>query len=106
MYKYKPKNPNDRFIAKIVVLDSEDNIISEKQLPESECGENGSYTLKHIELDYPKDSKKADKMYILFQSGTQVEPGSTNYDYPPGANLSDGEFLGAQLYIDDVKLVY
>lgn len=106
MYKYKPKNPIDKFIAKIVVLDNEGNIISEKQLPDSECGENGSYTLKRIELDYPKGSKKADKMYILFQSGTQVEPGSTNYDYPKGGNLSDGEFLGAQLYIDDVKLVY
>lgn len=106
MCKYKPKNPVDKFIAKIVVLDSEGNIISEKQLSESECGENSNYTLKRIELDYPKGSKKASKMYILFQSGTQVEPGSTNYDYPPGANLSDGEFLGAQLYIDDVKLVY
>lgn len=106
MYKYKPKNPIDKFIAKIVVLDNDGNIISEKQLPESECGENSSYTLKHIELDYPKGCKKADRMYILFQSGTQVEPGGTNYDYPPGANLSDGEFLGAQLYIDDVKLVY
>lgn len=104
--KYKPKNPIDKFIARIVVLDNDNNIITEAQLPDSECGEIGNYTSKRIDLDYPKGSKKAAKMYIVFQSGTQVEPGGTNYDYPSFGNLSDGEFIGAQLYIDDVKLIY
>lgn len=104
--KYKPKNPIDKFIAKIVVLDNDNNIITEAQLPDSECGEIGNYTSKRIDLDYPKGSKKAAKMYIVFQSGTQVEPGRTNYNYPSFGNLSDGEFIGAQLYIDNVKLIY
>lgn len=104
--KYKPKNPIDKFIAKIVVLDNDNNIIAEAQLPDSECGEIGNYTSKRINLDYPKGSKKAAKMYIVFQSGTQVEPGRTNYNYPPFGNLSDGEFIGAQLYVDNVKLIY
>lgn len=104
--KYKPKNPIDKFIARIVVLDNDNNIITEAQLPDSECGEISNYTSKRIDLDYPKGSKKAAKMYILFQSGTQIEPGETNYDYPSFGNLSDGEFIGAQLYIDDVKLIY
>lgn len=106
MCKYEPKNPVDKFIAKIVVLDSEGNVISEKQLAESECGEIGKYTLKKIELDYPKGCEKAGGIYILFQSGTQVNTGSENYNYPSFGNLSDGEFVGAKLYIDDVKLIY
>lgn len=104
--KYVPKNSADKFIARIVVMDEGNNVIAEAQLPESECGAIGSYIQKRVELSYTDNAKKAAKMYIVFQSGTHIEANKTDFDYPPSTNLSDGEFLGSQLYVDDIQLIY
>lgn len=104
--KYNPKNPEDKFIAKIVILNSSNEIINESQLAASECGAIGEYVQKRIDLNYISNLDKASKMYIVFQSGTRIDANNTDFSYPPSMNLSDGEFLGSQLYIDDVELIY
>ena len=107
-YKNKPKNPVDHFVAKLVVLDTNDNVIAENTLPASECGLQEEYVMKTISLEYLGENarKKAAKMYVSFVSGVELGINTTCFSYPPFGNLSDGQTLGSQLFIDDVKLLY
>ena len=69
-----------------------------------EGGKTTSYELKTIPITYKNSSYKATHLYILFKSGVETE-----YDYmivPPYNDLSTGEYIGSQLYIDDVELIY
>lgn len=69
-----------------------------------EGGKSTSYSLKRIPITYTRNDIIATNIYIIFKSGTE-----TRYDYmsvPPKMNLSDGEYVGSQLYIDDVQLIY
>ena len=69
-----------------------------------EGGKTTSYELKTIPITYINSSYKATHLYILFKSGVETE-----YDYmivPPYNDLSTGEYIGSQLYIDDVELIY
>lgn len=112
-YKYETKaGSDDKFVAKIVVLDVNGGIIAEQQLPSVNSGATSSWiTDQDVRLQYmgEKGRLKADKIYILFKSSS-----SNDYNYlrsnlvktPPVANLSDGESVGSQLYIDNVELIY
>lgn len=109
--KYSSKSGKDAFIAKMVVLDAKDNIIAEGELPKSESGTISNYVQKTVKLNYKQTTIKAAKMYILFQSGTRLDKNgvlhkSADFTCPSFGNLSDGEFIGSQLYIDDVELIY
>lgn len=109
--KYSSKSGKDKFIAKMVVLDSNDNVIAEGILPESDSGTENNYIKKTVRLNYKSDNVKAESMYILFQSGTRLDKNTITHESedfycPPFGNLSTGEFVGSQLYIDDVELIY
>lgn len=109
--KYSSKSGEDAFIAKMVVLDGNDNIIAEGEIPKSESGTISNYEQKTVWLNYKQNSAKAEKMYILFQSGTRLDKNDWNhtsedFNCPKATNLSNGEFVGSQLYIDDVELIY
>ena len=107
-YKYKPKNSADKFIAKIVVLDANKDIIAEAVMPADKCGAQGEYTQATVNLTYAegKQNTKATSMYISFVSGTKLEKNDKDFSYPPFGNLSNGEFVGSQLYVDEVTLLY
>ncbi|MEG1617769.1 MAG: DUF4493 domain-containing protein [Bacteroidales bacterium] len=107
-YKYIPKNPDDRFIAEMVVLDEDDHVLAQYQIPAAECGAVSAYTEKRIELDYNGEfaQHKAAKMYIRFVSGTQLDVNTTNFDLPAFGNLSDAETVGSKLFIDEITLLY
>lgn len=109
-YKYIPakgkKQSDDAFMVRIIVENRENNEIIkllDKSLTLS--GKVSTYTQKTIPLDYGEMGRyKATHFYILFKSGTV-----TGYDYfivPPVANLSNGQYIGSQLYVDDIKLEY
>lgn len=104
-YKYQPKNPADKFIAKMILLNENGEIIASGEFS---SGKKDAYTEKKITLTIPAAYKtnKAAKMYISFQSGTKIEPNKTDFNYPQFGNLSDGEFVGSQLWIDNVQLNY
>lgn len=109
--KYSSKSGKDAFIAKMVVLDANNEIIAEGELPKSESGSISRYTQKTVRLSYKKDCGKAKKMYIMFQSGTRLDKNgvfhkSKDFYCPSFGNLSTEEFVGSQLYIDDVELIY
>lgn len=104
-YKYeKPMKGNDVFTAEIVVLDDNGATVS-KQFNSSvvTSGWNEAY----VKLNYMPNVTKAKSMYIKFISG---KAGSYGYsDFPVQAdfaNLSNGEYTGSHLYIDNVELIY
>lgn len=104
-YKYERKN-SDRFIAELVVMD-DDKIIAVARLAEEEAVPSGSWISKKVYLDYHGEYgfSKANKMYIRFVSGTSDSKDDLMV-YPPARNLSFGEYVGSQLYIDNVELIY
>lgn len=105
-YKYVRKT-SDRFIAEIVVLDRNGNEIAVARLPESEAKATDSWKQANVMLQYNGEYKQeqAASMYIRFVSGS-----STSKDdlliVPPAMNLSNGEYVGSQLYVDNVELIY
>lgn len=105
-YKYVRKN-NDTFVAELVVLDDNGNEIAHTQLDSKEAQPTDEWTTKKVEVLYTGQYSlhKAAKMYIRFVSGK-----STSTDdlmiYPSASNLSNGEYIGSQLYIDNVTLIY
>lgn len=101
-YKYVAKNA-DMFIAELVVKNS-DEIIAQVALDDSQKEKDKDWQEKKVIIsDYT--GKQATTMYIRFVSGT-----STSRDdiitFAGEANLTNGENVGSQLYIDDVELIY
>lgn len=107
-YKYEPKNSSDYFIARIVLLDKDENVIASSELPPNEAVSSDSYKKKVIYIDYKieKPSLKAKKMYILFKSGVKISANKDDVNYPSFGNLKDGEFVGSKLYVDNVEVFY
>lgn len=104
-YKYERKN-SDKFIAELVVMDN-DKIIAVARLADVEVVPSSSWVSKKVYVDYHGESgfSKANKMYIRFVSGTSDSKDDLMV-YPPARNLSFGEYVGSQLYIDNVELIY
>lgn len=106
-YKYKPKNKADYGCVEIKILDNSGNILAHnfKNLTKQDA-----YSAIELPLDYNNRSTiKAASMYIVFKSSANSdcwEANTTNLTPPPARNLSDGEYVGSQLYIDDIELIY
>ena len=102
-YKYERKS-NDEFIAEIVVFDEQGKEIAREKTASSQSSE---WVTGYVKLNYKGENKqsKAAKMYIRFVSGTSTST-SDLMIYPPASNLSNGEYVGSQLYIDNVELIY
>ncbi len=106
-YKYTAKNAADHGEALIRILDESGNVIAETK---ENLSAQGQYVNKTVNLDYAPDAPKAAKIYVRFLS-TNVETALTkNSDWltpPPfGGNLGKGTYMGSQLYIDDIELIY
>jgi hypothetical protein len=106
MYKYSPKNSADWFVVTVEVKDDTGSVIAAKTV--TKTGTVDIYTQEIIKLEY-EVLKKAAVLSIVFKSSGNEscwEANTDNLTPPPGLNLSDGEYLGSQLYIDDVELIY
>ena len=105
-YKYIPKNSKD---YAVVVLDlySDSQVIYSKKI---NLYSQGSFINEAINIDYSNHiGKKVSKISLVFKSSGNSECwdiNDTNLTPPPARNLSDGEYVGSQLYIDNVKLIY
>lgn len=106
MYKYQPKNAVDWFEVMVEVKDASGNVLANKTI--TKTGEVSTYTSEKIELEYTVAAKAAILSIIFKSSGNENCWGANtdNLNPPPGSNLSDGEYVGSQLYIDDVELIY
>ncbi|WP_293674637.1 DUF4493 domain-containing protein [uncultured Parabacteroides sp.] len=102
-YKYKAKD--DKFLAEIVIQNR-----SREQVIElgrgSFIGEPiDNYVLKTIDIKYDRVELEPTHIYVVFKSGDRTDKESL-LEWPKFANLSDGKYVGSQLYIDEVKLIY
>lgn len=106
-YKYFPKNPSDKFIVEIQLFDNQGTKIAEGTLDDSERVSSDSYILRNVVLIYNDYTKKCSKISIRFVSGTCLEKNKTDFSVNTDlAPSKDWEYVGSQLYIDDVQLVF
>lgn len=106
MYKYIPKNSADWFVVTVEVKDDTGSVIAAKTV--TKTGAVAAYTQEVVRLEY-NAIKKAATLSIVFKSSGNAscwEANTDNLTPPPAMNLEDGEYLGSQLYIDDVELIY
>lgn len=105
-YKYVPKNSADWGLVIIEVKDASGNNIVERV--EKRLVAHSSYVVETIKLNYTLSSK-ATKILVYFKSSGNSECwtiNESNLTPPPAYNLDTGEYVGSQLYIDDVELIY
>ncbi len=105
-YKYAPKNASDQASAKVVIRDAAKNVLATNEFTISRTD---AYTQKILALTYPVPCAKAASIEVIFKSSINDVNSQKNTDWltpPPGWNLSDGTYMGSQLYIDDVTLNY
>jgi hypothetical protein len=104
-YKYTAKNSSDHGVAEVYVYDASDNIIASGA---ADLEAASSYAEKTVALTYTSNAKAA-KIYVKFlstYSSSFLSLSTSNMSYPPYGNLSDGMYLGSQLYLDDLSLNY
>lgn len=106
MYKYIPKNSADWFVVTVEVKDDTGSVIAAKTV--TKTGTVAAYTQEVVRLEYNAIKKAATLSIVFKSSGNEScwEANTNNLTPPPARNLSDGEYLGSQLYIDDVELIY
>lgn len=107
-YKYEPKSSDDRAYAEISILDSEGKTISTQN---TELSSQADWKEISFTLEYPLNTAKAKTLIVKFKSSNIVRDdkqfiNTTYLTPPPGANLSDGTYMGSQLYIDEIELIY
>lgn len=104
-YKYQqPMKGSDTFTAEIVIWDENGESFTQ-QFTSSET--TSDWKTAFVRLDYPKGAAKAKKMSIRFVSG--MENSYKYADFPVQAdfgNLTNGEYTGSHLSIDNVTLIY
>lgn len=109
-YKYVPFNSNDYGEFEAVVADENNQPISETIKLEFNAQDTYTkVTAKFVNNDGNyRVNKVASKIMVRFKSS--ANPNLTNSDswlYGPGnKNLSGGEYVGSELYIDDIQLNY
>ena len=101
-YKYEPKS-SDLMVAQIVLMNENGDTVGSASVPENEAGA-ANWKEKKLHITYTDIEENPVKMYILFKSGTSTD--ASVLEQPGFGNLSDGEYIGSRLYIDDVELVY
>ena len=96
---------NDTFTAEILVKDENNQDIIVGMFTSSEA--TSSWKKQVVHLDYKQGSAKAKTMYIRFVSGENRSYEVSDFPVKPEAqNVSNGEYTGSHLYIDNVELIY
>lgn len=108
-YRYDVVNSGngDFGTVEATVYDAEGNVIATSNL--KQLTEQSAYTQVSLPLTYALDAPKAAKISVVFKSSGNADAmsKSTTYWRCPGAkNVSGGEYVGSELYIDDIELVY
>lgn len=105
-YKYETKD--DQLLAEMVVQNRTNGMITELGRGTFRNDSNvKNYTYQEVIVDYNDRNmdQKATHIYIVFKSGDKTS-NNTLIEVPPFANLSDGKYVGSQLFVDDVELIY
>lgn len=102
-YKYAPFNSGDKGLCEVKVLDAAGNVIASGTLSLAEVS---SYTQQTISLNYSMNTAKAASISVRFRSSD-----SDTYLNKNGVNsITNGntskKFIGSNLYVDDIQLIY
>jgi hypothetical protein len=107
-YKYSVvKSGNgDYGVAEIKILDASGNVVASNSV---KIAEQSSYASLTVPLTYAANSAKCATIQVNFKSSgnsAALTKSSTYMTFPALANYTDGEYVGSQLYVDDIELVY
>lgn len=105
-YKYAPKNSADKGFVEIWVKDASGNILARQT---KNLDKKDIYTQEKIQLDYPTNCVKGAKIYVKFLSSYSMEyikRTDANFSGPGFGNLGRGNFMGSQLTVDEIELIY
>ena len=107
-YKYTPGKGGDQYYAEIVILNKQGDVTTEIGHGLSRNGDSvGEWTPITVDIEYTESGKKmkATHMYIVFKSGDKA--GNDYFNTVPNfANLSDGQYVGSELFVDNIVLNY
>lgn len=110
-YKYsqtnrKGEDNGDFGTATVEVVDAQGNVIASAT---ANLTPASAYTAKELPLSYNHASARAASLRITFTSSGNPSALAANETYmkpPKPLNLSDGEYVGSQLYVDEIALTY
>ena len=105
-YKYRPGNGGDQLWAEVQVLHKENGQVTVLGEGSARRGDAvNEWTELSVPVTYKDKSKKATHIVIKFKSGNKSDNPSF-IEVPPFANLSNGEYVGSKLWVDDVMINY
>lgn len=94
-------------VAEIRLLDASRQVIA--QGGECHIAESGDYVQYKLDVVYPAGAAKAAFIEVNFYSSGNPSALSKNKNFlsdPGFGNYTDGEYVGSQLYVDDITLEY
>lgn len=107
-YKYTPGKGGDQYYAEIVIQNKQADTVTEIGRGLSRNGNSvGEWTPVTIDIEYTEAGKKmkATHMYIVFKSGDNA--GNDYFNTVPSfGNLSDGQYVGSEFFVDNIVLSY
>lgn len=107
-YKYTPGKGGDQYYAEIVIQNKQAGAVTEIGRGLSRNGNSvGEWTPVTIDVEYTEVGKKmkATHMYIVFKSGDNA--GNDYFNTVPSfGNLSDGQYVGSEFFVDNIVLSY
>lgn len=107
-YKYTPGKGGDQYYAEIVILNKQGDVTTEIGHGLLRSGDSvQEWSSANVDIEYTEEGKKlkATNMYIVFKSGDKSDNSSFN-TVPSFGNLSDGEYVGSEFFVDNIVLNY
>lgn len=107
-YKYTPGKGGDQYYAEIVILNKQGDVSTEIGRGLLRKGDSvQEWSSTSVDIVYTEEGKKlkATNMYIVFKSGDKSDNSSFN-TVPNFGNLSKGEYVGSEFFVDNIVLNY
>lgn len=102
-YKYVTKDA-DRYVLKIQLY-SGSTLMVDQTLSSDEASPVDEWTEKYIPFVYLNKQSEPTTLSIIFKSGTSTSKDDIRV-FAPFRNLTTGENIGSELYLDNIELIY
>lgn len=102
-YKYVTKNA-DRYVLNIQMY-SGNTLMVDQTLSSEEALPVNEWTEKYIPFVYLNKQNEPTTLSIVFKSGTSTSKDGIRV-FAPFGNLTTGENIGSELYLDNIELIY
>lgn len=102
-YRYITK-ASDRFTVQIQMYSGE-TLMVDQVLDSKDAVPVGDWTEKYIPFVYLDKQNEPTSLSIIFKSGTSTSKNDIRI-FAPFSNLTTGENIGSELYLDNIELIY